>query len=176
MIDNTNQKKRSISLFLYIFLTIIIISIDRITKYIALKYHHAYLNIAPRIFHLPPLLNRGVSLELFNISSHTMFFYLQLLGVFILSYFAYKCKIKYQNNKHIFGEILIIAGGVGNLIDRVVYKCVIDFIFFKLPIINNIAICNIADFAITIGCFIVAFELFVEKNFNDRTTRNSNES
>ena len=167
MIDKINENKSSNSLFLYIFLTIIIISIDRITKYIALKYHHAYPNIAPRLFHLPPLLNKGVSLELFNITSHTMFFYLQLLGLLIVCYFAYKCKIKYQNNKHIIGE-------VGNLIDRVVYKCVIDFIFFKLPMINNIAICNIADFAITIGCFIIAFELFVEKNFNDKFNRNGN--
>jgi signal peptidase II len=172
MIDKINENKRSNSLFLYIFLTIIIISIDRITKYIALKYHHAYLNIAPRLFHLPPLLNKGVSLELFNITTHSMFFYLQLLGLFIVCYFAYKCKIKYQKNKHILGEILIIAGGVGNLIDRVVYKSVIDFIFFKLPMINNIAICNIADFAITIGCFIIAFELFVEKNFNDSFNKN----
>lgn len=174
MIGNINQNKKSTSLFMYIFFTIIIISIDRITKYIALKYHHAYLSIAPRLFHLPPLLNRGVSLELFNMTSRRMFFYLQLLGICILCYFAYKCKIKYQNNQHILGEALIIAGGVGNLIDRIFYKCVIDFIFFKLPIINYIAICNIADFAITIGCFIIVFELLIEKNFNDKATKNDN--
>ena len=43
---------------------------------------------------------------------------------------------------------VIISGGVGNLIDRVLYGFVIDFIE---PVFINFAIFNIADCAVTLG-------------------------
>ena len=52
---------------------------------------------------------------------------------------------------------LIIAGGIGNLIDRIVLGYVTDMISFSIfpPIFN------VADIAITVGCFLmIIFVLF----------------
>ena len=64
--------------------------------------------------------------------------------------------------------ILIIAGGVGNLIDRLYKGCVTDFISivlpFNLPFIGNtFPTFNLADVFITIGIIIFLYQEFFSK-------------
>ena len=57
--------------------------------------------------------------------------------------------------------VLIAAGGIGNLIDRIVYGYVIDFLYFKLI---NFPIFNFADCCVSIGAVLLfVFFLFVYK-------------
>ncbi len=62
--------------------------------------------------------------------------------------------------------LLIIAGGIGNLIDRFQHGCVVDFISitlpFNLPFIGNtFPTFNLADIFITIGIIVfISQELF----------------
>ena len=51
---------------------------------------------------------------------------------------------------------LIIGGGIGNLIDRVIYGYVIDYLsvsFFP-------PVCNFADYCITIGVILLVIYIF----------------
>jgi lipoprotein signal peptidase len=60
--------------------------------------------------------------------------------------------------KYFLPLLLILAGGISNLIDRMHYGCVIDFINLKFwPIFN------IADIYITIGGIIVLCCLFIKQ-------------
>lgn len=53
---------------------------------------------------------------------------------------------------------VVIAGGVGNLIDRALYGFVVDFIE---PVFVNFAIFNIADCAVTLGAAsLIAYLVF----------------
>lgn len=55
--------------------------------------------------------------------------------------------------------ILVISGGIGNMIDRVLRGYVIDFIE---PLFMNFAVFNIADCFITVGAFMLAgYELLI---------------
>lgn len=139
-------------IFAYIFYGLNIIFIDRITKYIALHCHEIYFAPFQRLLHLPPVKNYGMSFNLFFISQETFIFFLRIIGIVITIYFYKRAVHKYHENKNIFPEVTIIAGAIGNLIDRFYYSFVIDFIFFTFPFSNYIAIANIADFAITLGC------------------------
>lgn len=57
--------------------------------------------------------------------------------------------------------VLVIAGGLGNLIDRLMYGCVIDFIYIR---IINFPVFNLADIYITVGVFMMLILLiFVYK-------------
>lgn len=60
--------------------------------------------------------------------------------------------------------LLIIAGGVGNLIDRIAFGFVTDFLdFTSLPLWNWVF--NIADIAICVGCFLlIIYVLFLDKS------------
>ncbi|MEX1377634.1 MAG: signal peptidase II [Eubacteriales bacterium] len=49
---------------------------------------------------------------------------------------------------------LVIGGAIGNQIDRLRFGYVIDFIYFKLI---NFAIFNIADSALVVGAFLLAY-------------------
>lgn len=56
------------------------------------------------------------------------------------------------------GLILIISGGIGNAIDRVMNGFVVDFIE---PLFIDFAVFNFADICITVGAFmIIGYELY----------------
>ena len=62
-------------------------------------------------------------------------------------------------------SILLIAGAVGNLIDRVRLNYVIDFFYFKLI---DFPIFNVADCYVVVACIIFAFLiLFYYKEDSD---------
>ena len=59
--------------------------------------------------------------------------------------------------------ILIIAGGIGNLIDRMTLGHVRDMLMFEFI---NFPIFNLADVYVVVGCFTMAFvTLFIMKEF-----------
>ena len=53
---------------------------------------------------------------------------------------------------------LIIGGGIGNMIDRLAYGFVVDFIDFTLI---NFAVFNIADCFVTVGAVLLALSLLL---------------
>jgi len=53
---------------------------------------------------------------------------------------------------------LIMGGAIGNVIDRLAYGHVIDFLDFHWEGIGHFAAFNIADSAITIGAFLFIFD------------------
>lgn len=58
------------------------------------------------------------------------------------------------------GFALIVGGAVGNLVDRVVYGHVIDYILFHTPV-WSFAVFNLADAFITIGAGLVILDEFL---------------
>ncbi len=60
-----------------------------------------------------------------------------------------------------FTLVAVVAGGIGNFIDRVRFKYVVDFLYFKLI---NFPVFNVADCYVTIAAFtIIIMSLFVLK-------------
>jgi signal peptidase II len=72
-------------------------------------------------------------------------------------------KIKDRAFSSIFSLSLILSGAIGNLIDRVRYGEVIDFLDFHLGPHHWPAF-NIADSAISIGAVILILELIKRKD------------
>lgn len=77
-----------------------------------------------------------------------------LIGMVII-YFKMPKEKKYKPLQWIL--VAIIAGAVGNLIDRIALQYVVDFIYFELI---NFPIFNIADCYVTISC-VLLFVLFL---------------
>jgi signal peptidase II len=67
-----------------------------------------------------------------------------------------------RNRHYMLPAALIISGAIGNIIDRIVYGAVIDFLDFHLCGYHWPAF-NIADSAIVIGAAILFFISFGEK-------------
>lgn len=164
MIKKLKNSYSDIPYYIYPILGSMIIIIDRLTKTLALLYNFNYIGRFQRLFHLPPIKNTGMSLQLFGMNNKEFFLTLKITGVIIIIYFIYRLKNKYYENKYILGEVLVVSGGIGNLIDRLYYDAVIDFIFIRMPLLNFFAIANVADIFISIGCVILALELFFDDN------------
>tara|TARA_Y100000589_G_scaffold68832_1_gene60567 strand:- start:80 stop:538 length:459 start_codon:yes stop_codon:yes gene_type:complete len=141
----------------YFVLVLIIIILDQISKYIISTKYDYFHDINFIIFSIKYVRNYGAA---FNIFSEKMFFLstVSILSSIILIYFIFFKKTINLLTK--YGLSFILAGSIGNGIDRVLKGYVIDFINLKL---FEFPIFNIADIAINIGCIILIFDYFKNK-------------
>lgn len=106
--------------------------------------------------------NRGVAFGMF---SGMRWVFIALTALLICAIIIYMFKRKPQSKLFYVCVALIIGGGIGNLIDRIFYGYVIDYIslsFFS-------PVCNFADYCITIGtALLVIYVLFFSKEFNEQ--------
>ena len=126
----------------YFLIALIVIILDQIVKYLiktSFNLNESFILIKS-FLKITFITNTGSAFgTLQGSNSYLIFFSLIVLGA-ILFYWD-----KIDNKEKIF-YVLIISGIIGNLIDRVIYGFVIDFISFSFwPAFN------IADSALTIG-------------------------
>lgn len=89
--------------------------------------------------------------------------YILIIITLIFLYYLYKYTKKQINpNKlAILSHGLLLGGIIGNLIDRIIYGYVIDYLDFK--IFNyNFPIFNLADTFIVIGCIILVINSYAK--------------
>ena len=58
---------------------------------------------------------------------------------------------------------LVIGGAIGNLIDRLVYGHVVDFLDFHWQDVYHFAAFNVADMAISCGAALIILDGFIKK-------------
>jgi len=150
-------------MFLYLILTVIFITIDQITKYLTVQNLALFetKEIIPNFLSFTYIQNEGAAWSL--LEGKMWFFYIiTLIVIVFLLYYLYT---EGRKNK-ILGIILsvILAGTIGNFIDRVLFQYVVDMI--KLEFIN-FPIFNVADILLTIGVATLLFyTVYEDKNSN----------
>lgn len=148
-------------------LTAITIIIDRIFKVLVVK--NLSLNMKNEIinnfFYLTYCKNEGAA---FSVFSGKNFFLIILTFIFLYLIFIFLKKQKKFNKFDIINYSLLIGGIIGNLIDRVLYNYVIDYLDFKI-LGYNFAIFNFADICIVISVFL----LFFTKGSEEKNAKNN---
>ncbi|MBR2371046.1 MAG: signal peptidase II [Clostridia bacterium] len=135
-------------MFVWILLIIAFVYLDQITKYLAVIFLKA-LDTFPLIqdvFHLTYVENRGAAFGM--LSNHRwVFMIISTVGIIALSIYMFynRRESKLQNT----ALSMIIAGGIGNMIDRIALGYVVDFFDFTLI---NFAVFNVADVFVCVGC------------------------
>lgn len=149
-----NRKYRIIPMTLY---TAILILMDQISKYIIVKTMNVgeSIPVIGEVLQITSHRNYGAAWGM--LQNQMIFFYIITIIVLIaLIYFYYKEAA--DNLLMQCGLMLIFAGAIGNFIDRLFRGNVVDFIDTK--IINyDFPIFNVADSCLTIGVFILLYEL-----------------
>jgi signal peptidase II len=135
----------------------IILSLDRLTKFFISKYlpFNKSVPVIKNIFNLTLVHNRGAAFGI--LKNQTFFLIFTSLFAIILIYFSLR------GNKHskpyILSLSLILAGAIGNLMDRLFFGYVIDFIDFRIwPVFN------VADSSITIGAILLGWLVLFNKD------------
>lgn len=149
------------------FLAILVLITDLITK-VATEGKH--INIIDGVLSIFSSHNTGAAWSILN--KHTWIL-IVLSIIFIGAILFANYKFKQKNMLYTIGLGLVIGGAIGNLIDRVAFGYVRDFI--SLDFIN-FPIFNIADCAITIGVVLLGlfFVLLTAKDIKNKKKQNEN--
>lgn len=145
--------------FLYIALIIIL---DQITKYAAkIKLKPiSNIDLIPDFFSLSYVENRGAAFGFFKDNKFLLIGVTTLITIFI---FYYIIKYKDGNNFFKLSLILIAAGAVGNLIDRILLGYVVDFFHFYYKDAFDFPVFNIADISVVSGTILLALNMIFVK-------------
>ena len=133
----------------------IIFVLDRVTKFLTLKFLFAKgsVSLLP-FFGLTYVENRGSAFGLFQNAN----LFLLILSLFVLLLmFIWRKDIFVVGNWAKCGYYLIFAGALGNIYDRIFLGYVVDFLDFHFwPVFN------IADSSISIGAVLIAISILME--------------
>jgi len=146
-------------LYISIFLVLAVVVLDQLTKLLVVNSFrlHESLVIIPNFFNLTYLTNKGAAFGFLAgvTSAWRHYFFLILVSVaLVLLCIAW---FRMRKDHRFYGPALaMIAGGaIGNVIDRVRFGAVVDFLDFHVAG-HHWPVFNVADSAITVG---VAFFL-----------------
>ena len=132
--------------------SILVLILDQATKFWIRTTFYPGLSrpIFPGIFHLSFVTNTGSAFGLFP-GGGPIFIFFSILAIVILLVLAWQKRGKFSFLvKLSFG--LLLGGVSGNLIDRIRFGAVLDFLDFRIwPVFN------IADSGITLGVIFLSF-------------------
>ncbi len=156
-----NEKSRSGRLLYLIIsaaIAVFVIAADRITKALAVKYLYDIdtYPVIDGVFHFTYAENTGAAFGMMK-DSRWLFMLLSSAAIIIIAVWL----IKY-GGQDLFMSVclsMILGGGVGNMIDRIAYGYVVDFVDVRLI---NFAIFNVADSFVTVGAFLMIIYLIRE--------------
>lgn len=162
------------------FLTLLVMAVfvvaDQIIKLFALKYLEPIgsKSAIPGVFQFSYVENTGAAFGSFSKFTVVLSIFTAIVLVAMIIYLFSK-KLKF--GVMYCSLVLIISGGIGNLIDRVFRGYVIDYIE---PLFVNFAVFNFADMLVTIGAAILIIYLIYDmiksgKDANKTKLENNNE-
>jgi len=148
---------RQLSYFLFI---LVLVIADHLTKAIVSQKIALLTNIrvVPGFFNLTHIRNRGAIFGFFSSSGNQLIYILltlaSLAALGLVIYYFFKTPTSERFMK--ISLSLILAGALGNLIDRIFRGYVVDFLDFYVKNWHWPSF-NIADASITIGGFLLIF-------------------
>lgn len=156
------MRKKGFMLLIDVIVAVLLLLIDQFTKYLAiihLKAAPAYVLI-DGVLELNYLENRGSA---FGMLQNQKFFILFVGFVFLAVILFFLFKLPNEKKFRIVHICLaaIIAGGIGNMIDRFRFDFVVDFISFVLihfPIFNFADCCIVVSVIILFILFLFVFK------------------
>ena len=146
---------------LWIILLVLIIFADQLSKWlvVALLQGKESVYVIPGVLRFTYVENDGAA---FGMLDDHRWVFLVLSTVMIIALIFYIVKYKPSSKWVMTSLILIVGGGIGNMIDRILLGYVIDFIdFCAFPNLWR-WVFNIADSAVCVGTFMLSLWLILD--------------
>ncbi len=136
--------------------------VDQIIKYFVVIYLEPVSSVVaiPYILELTYYENSGVAFGMFK---DNRWIFVALTSIVIIAFVVLLFKNGRNSKLFSIAATLIIGGGIGNLIDRLVYGFVVDYLslsFFP-------PVCNFADYCITAGTILLVIYLLFYSEKSD---------
>jgi signal peptidase II len=142
----------------YIIVLAVLVTVDQISKYIVATNMEVgqRIPLIGDVFSIRYLVNFGMSFSMLQ-DRPQLVIALQLV-IFIVAAFAFRSMARDSRSKVMLtGFSMIMAGGIGNIIDRFARGHVVDFFS-----VGSFPVWNVADMCIIGGCAFVGIALFIE--------------
>lgn len=152
--------------FLLIFLIIVsAIAVDQISKIIVrdkIDYFER-IEVVGKIVTLKKVENTGAFLGLGNSLPRIYYKILMIYIPLLVIGYALFWLLRQKNLSKMIdvGVSFIVAGGIGNIIDRFIYGSVTDYLYFDFYIFHT-GIVNFADIILTTGFFMLIYEIGIK--------------
>ncbi|MDE3274258.1 signal peptidase II [Pseudoalteromonas sp. G4] len=154
---------------IWLVLSIFLLALDQISKWVVSTEMSLYqtIDILP-VFNFTYVHNYGAAFSFLSEAGGWQKYFFSTIAVTISVLLIYWLKKLPATNKLLCSAYaLVLAGAIGNLIDRLVHGYVIDFLHvyyqqYDFPVFN------IADVAISIGAALLLLDAFFEQKESDK--------
>ena len=155
-------------MYIVLILSLLIAAVDYVIKLLVINNLKPIgsVDVIPGLFSLTYVENKGAA---FGMLANARWIFIVFTIVIIIALIYIMIKKKITSKLFNTAAILIIGGGIGNLIDRIFYGYVVDYlsISFFPPV------CNFADYCITIGAVLmIIYLLFFSDFLNKKSEKN----
>jgi len=139
--------------------SIVLIMLDQISKLIVKHFmqEKESISIIGNLLKITYIKNPGMA---FGIQIGGKLFYTIFASIASVIILVYLFRLKPENFWARFGLATILGGAIGNLVDRIIYSKVVDFIDIR---IIRWPVFNFADTAVTIGMVILIAVVIFER-------------
>jgi len=147
---------------------IVLLLIDIISKLIIDNSFH-FMETRPIImnfFSLTKVYNEGASWNI--LSGHRII--LIIITIMVLVFLIYYMTKFKDNTRNLIAFSLLFSGIIGNLIDRVIYGYVIDFLDFTI-FGYDYPVFNFADIFIVCGVILLGIAIYKKEDINEDSSR-----
>lgn len=144
-------------------ISIIIIILDQLTKNLAINYlkGNTPIVIIDGTFELVYVENRGAAFGILQ-DKRIIFIILTILVLLFLIVYCYKNYHRMTTFSNI-AIAMLIGGAAGNLIDRIRFGYVVDFLKVDLLRSYNFPVFNLADIFIVVSTILLAYIILFDK-------------
>jgi signal peptidase II len=149
------------NLVFYYGIALLLIIFDQVTKWMVVKNMQLgeSITIIEEVLYLTSHRNRGAA---WGILQGQMWFFYIITVIVIIGIVYYMQKGKEEGALFKWALSLMLAGAIGNFIDRVLRQEVVDFIH-TFPFGYNFPIFNIADSSLVVGVALLIIHMFLEE-------------
>jgi signal peptidase II len=147
---------------MHIIIVTILIFLDQVTKYFAQTrlQDSDWIVLIKEFLYLNYVENRGAAFGILQ-NQQGFFVVVTLIIISLVIFYRMKNKKILPITSFIFD--IIIAGAIGNLIDRIRLGYVIDFIDVKFWGIYDFPVFNVADILIVVGTILLSILILMDK-------------
>lgn len=139
------------TIFRYILVAFVILALDRWTKWLVVHKMDLYQTIPlwEDVFHITSHRNRGAA---FGILENQQWLFILVTVLVVVGILVYLVRLKKSQPLLSWSLALILGGALGNLLDRIRWGEVVDFLDFRWI---HYPIFNVADSSIVVGVGIM---------------------
>ena len=145
---------------MYYLIALVVIAIDQFTKWLIVKNMELgeSIPIIDNVLYITSHRNRGAA---WGMLQNQMWFFYIITVVFVIGVIYYIQKYGKRDKFLGLALALILGGAIGNFIDRVWRKEVVDFIHTYI-FSYNFPVFNVADSALCIGVALILIQTLLE--------------